>query len=956
MSTTLDNRLGVGESQSLDRPWYNDLVDKLKDLSAANRVTIKPSATRAVVHPSPEENYQLAPGLVSIEDQTNWGDTPVGDLRVEWEIVSGPGHLLNSPGGDPTATVTTGANEAVYWSWSNAQDTGFDETYYSGRPERDWSAVVDGASLPGVVHVRATAERLLEDGTYATVSQTSTHVIVERGYDPSVQPGIGANVHPQQDVAYLGSDGTSEVVFEDLTTITGESEVTRTVTAHMKGGDGSNVNLTGAYLDGVGNVVGVPAADLTINAEAKAAGTLVVEIEYDTGSKVTRITRSVVVRPALETQIGATTDPTTPPTQMQPGPGYFTIEGAQPVEVLGLEDQGSVFGESPGMQWTNERSRELAKRLGVSALSDDNPQLDMLYEAGAILVAALHQPTESGLRRYEVDLPRGAARAGHIVRVEGGVIRLKERTEQRDDIDTFTAVGVAETTEGIDAGYVTGNGEVFEVDIELAYGRASQSGFPEESHKRTLLLRPGNSAGTITLPNASPAEVGDRWYVRYQVTSRWTNGKTVSSSWTNWEEADQLPEGAAEATINAEGKTSVLNIVSEGRVQGVTKWARQGGSPISDREVLNSDYLPTTTDTHPAPGIWENASRPPHLFVKLLQVSPAGSSRGQVESFNLQLPEEARQVLPTMPVSGNSIPKDTPVVPGMLVEGATRAWIGLSDKYMSLGTGANISSLLEGVSVQIDNESFAPATKESATRYTRGVPVFEANSISVQLETVGAVDKVEFLGRRQSFLRPRTSPTKQANGQFTQAFMVPQSASGAENRLEYRLVAGDDERIIELVIENTNVTTDTGPELLSIDTLFVTKEMQLATAKGTNPYVDTHINRDALPQEWTLTADESEHTWRGAELVLNASGMKAAELIQATDGAGTALDVSDIKVRVDSRRDPQKAFLNLSIGDLDTVETPEVELQLKSSQDAGAETTNVLIKLRYSGTTPVQAI
>lgn len=953
--SALDTELAAGESQALDRPWYNELVGKLKDLSAANHITVRPSTTRAVVHPSPEENHALTPGLVSVEDQTNWGDTPAGDLQVEWEIVSGPGHVTKTPGGAPSASVSTGPNETVYWGWSNSSDSSFDSSYYSSRPERDWSGVVDGASLPGVVHIRATAKKQLPDSTYSTVSQTTTHVVVERGYDPSVQPGISPNVHPQQDVAYLGSDGTSSVIFDDLTTATGESNVTRTVTAYMQGGSGTNVTVSGNYLDGAANIIGVADEDLTVTATAQAAGTLIIEIEYDTGSEVTRITRAVVVRPALETQLGATTDPSLPPVQLEKGDGFFTLEAGQPVAIQSLTDEGSVFGESPGMQWTNERSSELAKRLGVESMGQEDVQLDMLYEAGAILVAALHQPTENGLRKYAISLPEQAAQAGQIIKVDDGVLRLKEHTERADGTDQFTAVGVVEDT-SVGTGTVTGNGEVFEISVHLAYGQASRSSFPEVMHRRTITLHPGAEAGAVTLPSESPDEIGDRWYVRYQVTSRWTNGKTVRGSWTDWQEADRLPEGAARASLDAEDKSSVLNVDAPGRVQGVTKWAQQGSSPISDEEVLRSDFLPTTTDTHPAPGLWKSVSKPPRLFVKLLQVSPAGSSRGQVESFAFDLPAEARQVLPTMSVTGNSIPTGTPVVPGMLIEGTSQAWIGLTDRYLSLGSGAGISSLLEGIAVRVDNDSFAPATKDSATRYTRGVQAFAADFITVELETVGVVDKVEYMSGRQSFLQPRTNPTKQQGGQFQQAFVIPQNASGAENTLRYRIVAGDDERIIEVVIENTSVTTDTGPEVLGIDTMLVDSSGQLATAKGSQPIIDTKVNTDTLPQEWTLTAEDSQHTWEGTELIITAEDMRDAELVRAGNSSGFDFGLDDIKLRVDSRSKPAKAYVNLGDPNFDNEAEPELELKLSTTRDPGGDTKNILIKLRYSGPTPIQAV
>ena len=977
--SAFDHTLSDGQSLAFDRAYHNELVAKLKALQQATSIRLHASTSRVQVHPDvsddgdPTNDYPLQPHAVAVSDVTSWGmPDDAGTIKLFWSLESGPGHIETPDDPAPHQSLETAPGDTVFWSW----DRGTDDSYYSTRPERDWRAVVDGSKLPAAATVRVQAKSLtietdadpvaretdlegldsadgerrlvrsegavyqydgpsdrwslyqdVSPADYALISSASKSLVVERGYDPQVQPGITANIHPQQDVAYLSAEGEATITFDDYTTTGGDVTVSREVTGQLRGSEiGEDVTVSGPNTDPPNDFGSVVSNNQTFDVTATAPGVLLVHVRYDGGEQSTSTTRVVRVRPALDTSLGATTDPATPPVEAHAGRGEVQFKIGRTVTPQDIVTQGPVFGENAKNNWTNERARELTRRLGVEDLTDNDPQVQMLYEAGALLVSALNQPTENGLHRYRLNLPGGVGGPGQTLLFgDQGALRLEERVggeASEGQAQRWQAVGFMETTASAGEAHLTGNGSVFEVEVRAAYGTVTDGGFPQDVTRRTLRTRPGQTGNQMTLPRRQPTKTTDRWYMSYRVIARWAEGREVQTNYTDWAPAEQLPSEPAEVEVDTENNGPVLHIASEGEPLGVAQWTRAGETSLDDDEVFGGSALPRHFPVSPAPQMWDGPQNPPHFQVKLVQTTEAGSARGQIESFDMEAGELSRQILPHTNVNGNSIPSDWPVVPGMLLSGDTRHWIGMPDEYVPIGGGA--SGLVDSIQVMVDGILY-DATPDSPVEYTRDVAFYDADSVEVRLFTVGAVDNVQQLSTDLTLLQPQSSMTYNENaGFYTQSFAVPSGSYGADDRLLYRASSGPDRQIIDLTLTNSSIDNTSAPSVLRVDPLI-----------DGAPDVSLNADRSASPELWTLQLNDGAYDWQGAFVTINTANLGTAELVSAEKTSGGSVNIAGENFQVRTGTAPQQVILHLQNADFSSSDVDiDVKLRVSNQNDA----------------------
>lgn len=988
----LNATLTGGQQAPFDQSYHNDLVAKLQALERSAQIELQTSATQVLVHPeltqdgNDANDYPLVPDEVAVSDATSWGLPGESAIKIQWTLESGPGHIETAGDTAPHNAVETAPSDTVFWSW----DRDSNDSYYDARPQRAWDAIIDGRNLPSAVKIKAEAKaltletngspvdqqsglssitgavdgekRLVRDeaaiyiydssagswsksqdvspGDYALISSKTETFLVGRAYDPAAQPGVVPKLDAHQDVVYMSAEGTASVSFDDFTTTGQEGSAERTITAKLQNGDGSNVSVSGQHLD-EDDIVGVDDNDLRFTATATAPGLLVVEAEYNTGGETKTTTRAVRVRPSLDTKLGATTDPSLPPLDINAGKGQITANIGQEVLPQNAVDQGPVFDEGAKNNWTNARARELTRRLGVEDLTDSDPQVQMLYEAGALLVSALHQPTENGLHRYQIDLPAGHGSTGQVLLFgsEQGALRLRQKVgadASEGQLQTWTAVGFLEDPTTLSSAHLTGNGSVFEVEIKLAYGTASDENFPEETFHHVVRVRPGQDQAQLTLPRELPDKPSDRWHMSYRVAARWPEGREVQSEFTPWSNAEVLPQTAASAELVTSDNGPALSISTDGTPHGLVQWGQQGSSPITDQDVAGAEALPTRLPVSPAPQTWNGPTSPPHLYVKLLQLAPAGSSRGQIESFDLTLPtDQASEALPLAEVPGNAIPEGWPVVTGMLLKGDTRNWIGIDDSYVMIGGGA--TGLVDRIDVVVDG-TVTELQPQSPVEYESNIQFFSVeNNIEIRLHTVGAVDTVDQLATDLSLLRPQsTAAFNKEGGYFTQTLQVPTGAYGAEDRLLYRVGAGPDKQLIELKLGNSSIDTNSGPDVLTVDPLI-----------DGAPNIETTVDRSVSPEEWTLKLQDGSQNWQDAYVTVSAESLAVAELSSAETAGGTGIDISGSDFRVQTGTTPQRVFLHLTDAAFKNKDAT-AEILLKSGTSDGAPQSRVKIHFQQA--------
>jgi hypothetical protein len=888
-----DQQLADGESQLLDQPWYNELVTTLKNLTHAGGISVEASTDRVVVHHADDG---LVPGEVALNDVTSWGRPAADRISLDWTLTNGPGRLETADGTSTGSAITTAAGSAIVWTW----------------PGSAWDATVNGNKLPAEVTVQVEATDT-EEGV--TVSSTDVSIIVGRSYDPSTHPGVAPHVEPTRDVAYLSGDGTATIDFDEYTDFGQASSLYRQVSAHLKNGDGSNVSVSGAYVDGE-DLAGK--SDLSFTATAQAPGVLVVTIEYeDENGDITTTRRAVRVRPSLDLQEEASTDPTLPPVSVTKGKGETTVAVGTPVSPANVAESAPVF-EDGGPVWAEGRAEALARRLGVEDLDTDDPQLSLLQQAGSLLVSALAHPTEAGLMEYTLDLPV-EANPGHVLIFDGGVLRLEEQSG-----GGWTAIGHLEDGTDTSSAHLTGNGALFTVEAELAYGQSSKSEFPETTVTRYNHVRPEETSATIRLPHAVPKEAGDRWHFRYRLQSEWSGGQSVSGSWSSWQEAEKVPDSPTSVELNDDG---MLSVSGPGSPRGLVQWGPSGNNPIEDANVPSAEPLPDRLPAQAPTDYWNGPNDPPHLFVKLLQTAPSGSSRSSVERFDLTYSPDETAAVPNAPVPGNAIPQDWNVVPGMMLFGDTQTWIGSPNGYVSLGTGGSLVDKIE----LYYNENSYEVQKNSPTEFTHPVPFFNIDQLEVRLYTAGPVDAANLFDNDYSLFRQQsTTPVfDEQGGYFKQTLVAPPSAHGLEDRLLYQVSAGTDEQLVELTLENSSISQNDGPDVLTLDAL-------LPNA----PEISQSIDRSSATEVWSLTL-EDDVDWQSAYLTLTAEALNDGKILSVTDESSNSIGTDNIAFNVQSDTTPQRIFIELNDSAFTGSDTITVSLELSGN----GSTSNVDLEL-----------
>jgi hypothetical protein len=642
-----------------------------------------------------------------------------------------------------------------------------------------------------------------------------------------------------------------------------------------------------------------------------------VTVEYEDGNNnITSTKRAIRVRPALDLTEEATADPSLPSVSITKGQGETSLAIGEPVSPSNVVASGPVFADG-GPVWAEGRAEALARRLGVDGLEADDPQLSLLQQAGSLLVSALAHPTESGLMEYTLDLPSGAD-PGQVLIFDGGTLRLEETSG-----GGWTAIGHLEDSADTSSAHLTGNGGVFTVEAELAYGQAGNADFPIEAHARYRHVRPDETQTTISLPQATPEAAGDRWHIRYRVQSEWPGGASVTGEWSSWEPAEKLPSSPASLSLEDD---SMLAIEAPGTAHGLVDWSASGESPIDNSDVPGAEPLPSRMPAPVPNKYWNGPNNPPQLYAKLLQTAPAGSSRDQIEQFSLSYAEASTDAVPQASVEGNAIPQDWNVVPGMMISGDTQTWIGSPNGYVSLGTGGQMVDKIE----LFYGGTLYEAQKNGPTEFLQPVPFFNISELEVRLHAIGPVEDVTLFDNDYTLFRRRSAtPAFDENGgYYKQTLTVPPTAHGLDDDLLYQFSAGTDEQLVRLKLENSSISQTDGPDVLTLDALL-----------QNNPEISQSIDRSVNPETWTLTLEE-DVSWQGAYLTLTAESLEDGQILSVTDGNDTAISDPDLDFTTQTDTTPQRIFLDLADS---AFASKDVTISLELS--GNGNTTNVNLQL-----------
>lgn len=392
-----------------------------------------------------------------------------------------------------------------------------------------------------------------------------------------------------------------------------------------------------------------------------------------------------------------------------------------------------------------------------------------------------------------------------------------------------------------------------------------------------------------------PESAGDRWYVRHRVQSEWTGGKSVTGSWSSWKEAEQIPGSPASAELQDDG---MLAITAPGMSRGLIDWEKGGNNPIDDADVPGAEPLPDRVPARPPTSYWDGPNDPPHVYAKLLQTAPSGSSRDQIERFDLTYGDQAVAAIPHAKVPGNAIPQDWDVVTGMMLTGETQSWIGSPNGYVSLGTGGQMVDKIE----LVYGGNTYEATKNGPTEFIQPVPFFNIEELVVRLYTIGAVDGANLFDNDYTLFRQRsTTPVfDESGGFYKQTLTVPPTAHGLDNNLLYRFSAGTDEQLVKLKLENSSISQADGPDVLTLDALL-----------QNNPEISQTIDRSVTPELWTLTLEE-DVGWQNAYLTLTAESLESGQILSVTDSNGNGIGAENVEFNVQTDTTPQRIFLELN--------------------------------------------
>lgn len=605
---------------------------------------------------------EVSDGSVYVVDDGSFG--PASYFQLDTSITS-PG--TDDVAWDPNQDTT---NEGV-WVFQNDDPEVLIDADEDGTKDSYWEQSV-----------------AVEDSDYALVGQTEQSIVVERGYDPSAQADVTPYVQPQRDVAYLNSQGTATIGFDDFTGPGTHTNVSRSVTASIH-----NVGTDPVTLGANADVADITATNnLSFDVTTNTAGLLEVTITYDTGSSTKETTKAVRVRPSFEPSAGSNTDPSVPPISVNKGNGVVGLKVGTEEEISGLTDEGPLVDAERGLY--EGGTRALARRLGADEIMRNDPRVEMLREAGALLVAALGQPGGEGLRRWSLDLPQDVASVGQVVMLgpdrptPTGVIRLTDRVGQGENIDNFEGVGVVED-QNETAVHITGNGDEFLVEYELAFGDNSNAGFPTDVIHSTAQTVPGMDLVQFPLPRRVPETASDRWYARFRPAARWKDGRRVRGSWTDWKVAEEDVTGAADAELIADSGTGLTLGINAEHPVGHIKWTTPAADQIPDSEALRGP-LPETLPVSPDPSVWGEPGQSPRLKVALAQTKAGGSVvRGAIEKFDLSPPGDARNALPRVSISSSSVPSEweSEVVDGMIIDGSgDTTWIGVGNSWIQINS------------------------------------------------------------------------------------------------------------------------------------------------------------------------------------------------------------------------------------------------------------------------------
>jgi hypothetical protein len=893
MSDSLSSKLADGETADLGRTFFNDLVERLNDAERPGPLDVSQSAGEAKVHPDSAGNYALIPSEVTLKDATDWGGMGSSRVKIEWTLTGGPGHL--DAGNGPTASATTDPGASVSWDWHHDSETS--DPYYDNNVTRAWDAMPGGQALPGAAEIQVTGKVLTDpaNGTYTAVGSVRREIQVSRAYDPDRVPGTRIRLRASQEIAYLDGDGTAgALLFDDSTFRDAATAVNRTVTARFEGqpeGEGVALQDRGDAPGETGNIDGTN--DLLsesdwreIGVSAQAAGELTVTAEYDvtTGNGTeTHVTkRRIEVVPTPDPAMESTTDPQPPATELVPTKGRAEVHLGEPVKLTGAAETGSFFDGSLELSWTDERAAEVARRLdlddlqvretvtGGDSVPIEQKQVELLNRAGTLLNAALGQATSRGLSVYEItlDTDYSAPEIGpkSVIRAGGAVFRVQSVIDEQ----TVQAVGIKPPGwSAPETGRVTGNGKWFVVEMEAGYGTAGEPSFPRRTSRFSDVVDPiaGPGRAGLTLPEAEPEHVTDRWHARYRVHARWENGATVSTDWTDWARAEPVPEGPPSVSLSTKGEMQEVKIEGSGPVYGVHGWRDPekvpDGAPDSAGRALSGGRVPPKILTHP-PVHHESGSV--YVLEGYLRTE-AGSCQSSVQRAVSR--EVSPTGLPVVSTDSDQPPQDVevPAMDGAILEGPSRKWISVSGSWAPVGAGP---ARIRVTSAQVitNGTPEGSTVQSSPTQWTGSAEFPPTNQVSVRFIVEGGVDSAQPVN-----IPAGTINFQKEEGIVNIEFGMQPSFHGDSMRFVVRLVPSGgaaEEKIVEYVLDDSSATNLGGPEVYSVS----------ATGKeGTT--ADDGFPKNPSPDVWTV---EHSDAWTGLTANLLLKNVSSVVGIRRTDG------------------------------------------------------------------------
>lgn len=591
----LDRHLLEGESVILDRDFYNELVDKLAVIKAPGPFQITASSSTVVV--DYVDGYPMSPGTVIFSDVTNWANASTLSHIIVWTL-SGVGHL--NDGSPANAVRRTALNGAVTWSWSSETELDLEgyvnrdwsaviagrelpthvsvaaQAYkltnvVSSAPVATLAAL-SATNLPNGARVYVLEQNKIytrnagagagaapatgggfwqeaEAPVLVSVGSNTKSVRIDRAYDPNYNPLNTPRLHPRQEAVFLDGGG-GEVMFDDLTAFRSDTvSATRAIAVKYK----ANNSSTGLTVLGSSNgtdIFTLSAEDRSFSVISEYPGTVIVTATYvvtddDSQARTLTSSKEFTVWGAGHTNHGISGTPSLPANvSVLGGNGYTDFVVGSHATISNIQDL-SVGVTTPGPTIPRpEIALDYVRIAGKvnkvqSIAGTEGFPVAQLAAANEIMSQAIADELGSNVRIYSATISPGI-----------NLTNLKNQSIFGDGLSgRITSVNattrVIQFRGHVSAGittsivHITGAADQITVIAEFGYGQLGADSFPRNSFYSNLIFDPDSrsSKQTVVLPQMSPIEEGDAWYVKYSVYSSWDGEQGLSRDF-DWVRAE----------------------------------------------------------------------------------------------------------------------------------------------------------------------------------------------------------------------------------------------------------------------------------------------------------------------------------------------------------------------------------------------------------------------------------